>query len=460
METGKKYKKILIAFRTHYWNDTVSSLAKKLFGSVAEADFCVVADETRTTISCAPFEKVSHTSDMAHLGLPHWPESYNNLHYNGDYVFYELRKQKPDYDFYFLIENDCTVNIDFDALFARITHEKLDVVAQIDEVNSPQHAEHHAPAKKWFSDTGRVFFPFVGLSGSLVDDLYSQRLSLKDKITEQNLWPYCELYVASLSLSNKKYNILNTKDVYDLKDFTFMGHKYYTDPKVLRKNSICHPVTGKEFVEKNLLVNDPIKVFYPHSDLFTGISTLASENDFSFFEHLKHKITEKRDPEMLSRFLDLAFDKGWTKHIPAMNKAFGKSAVQSSICPSSSFQDVVLDAQTVTDGIITEATKSHTAFEENPWLEVDLNENTEVRLLLIYVRPLIYDVFKDFRVTFFTDSGEENIVYQKSDGIVPDTANLKPLVLRFPRGLFAQRVRITLLQTEALFLNQVEVYSY
>lgn len=456
----KKTGRVLIAFRTHYWNDDLYYLAKKLYGESVNYDFYVVADETKNILNVGPFKKISHTSDMKHLQLPSWPKNYNNLHYNGDYVFYEIRRQKPDYDFYFLVENDAIINFDLDSLFENVFEDEIDIVAKIDEINSPLHAEFHQNVKRYFNNTGRAFFPVIGLSSNIIDGLYKKRLDIKIKDDAEENWPYCESFLASFALSEANCNILNLDDFYDTNDFTFMKHKYIYDPKVHRYMSVCHPVVGKEFMEKNLLVADVTSIFDKQSDLYTGINALFKMNNLSFLDFLEKKIKEKKSLKLLTEFWNFSFSEGWIKHLPAINYAFAKPAVQSSVGQYSSFNDPKLDASLVVDGFIVGGTKSHTSFEKNPWLLIDLEKIIEIRSVVIYVRPENFHIFNDFYISFSNDFNQWDIEYRKTDGIPFNSKDLKPIVISFQPGKFYRGVKITLDHEEALFLNQVEIYSY
>ncbi|QDH16981.1 discoidin domain-containing protein [Swingsia samuiensis] len=453
-------KKILIAFRTHYWNEVTDFLARKLYAATLNFDFVVMADETNGIIDTKHFEKVSHTSDMfSAIELPHWPASYNNLHYNGDYVLYDLRKKKPGYDFYVLVENDAIINFDIEGLLVTSLEQNIDFIAKVDEVNSSLHAPYHEKSKRWFKNTGRSFFPFVAVSSNFVDELYAKRLMISKAISNENEWPYCESFVASCALSTEGIKIINLDDIIDTSDYQFMNHKYVFDTKYYRRNSICHPVVGKEFLEKNLIVNHITALFDKKTSLYSGVKAMAQEGDFSFVEKLENIIKEK-DISLLERFKDFAFSEKWIEHIPAINLALGKPATQSSVSHYSTHQSVEKDAALLVDGRIIPETKSHTAKEKNPWVQIDLELLAEIRFVVIYVRPVNFHIFNDFFISFSENGFDWEVKYMKTDGVFKDSSDLKPIAIKFKRGNFARFVRVTLDDYEALALNQIEVYSY
>jgi len=457
----KKYnEKIIVAFRTHFWDETTELLAKKLCGMSAGYDFVVICDETNNEIDCSPFEKISHTQSSDKLALPHWPKNYNNLHYNGDYVLYHLYEEKPNYDYYVLSENDTLVNFDLEKIMSNLFENEIDLFARVDEINSQDHAPFHANSRKWYTDFGRAFFPFMAVSNELLNDLYNARKNLSLKVTKEEEWPYCESFVASHTLSNKKYKILNVDDVLFTERYTFMHHKYIGDETLYTKDSISHPIVGNEFYKKNLIVSGAQEVLNEESDLFRGVNALHREKNNEFYNFFEEEIKKLKSKELLSRFYTFAFEKGWVHSLTAENCAFLCTTNQSSTNENSTFADPKEDSSLVVDGIITTATKSHTAFEWQPWIEVDLGVEREIKNILIFVRPNNFHIFNNFFVSFRKENEEYQIVFRKNDGIVPKSNDLKPIILHFSGGNFARYVKITLDSKECLTLNQVEIYSY
>ncbi|WP_211495652.1 discoidin domain-containing protein [Gluconobacter cerinus] len=450
----------LVALRTHNWNENVEYVARKLFGASANCDFVLIVDETNTVIDNDVFEKLSHNNDMSSLNLPHWPASYNNLHYNGDYVLYYLRQKKPDYDYYVMSENDTLVNTSIDAMIAYCTENDVDLVALIDEINSPPHADFHANSTRWYTSYGRAFFPFICATGRLIDSLYSGRLRIRQELTDETKWPYCESYVASHTLSNPEFKICDLSHFANLDRYTFMRHKYLHDGNLYLRDSIVHPVIGDDFYKRNLQFCPIEDIFDATSDLRGGLDYLHREKKHTFFPYVEDHIKKLGNIETLYRFYNLAVDCGWIDTVPEVSKAFLSNANQSSVWIYSTFQDPRKDAALVVDGIISEGTKSHTAIETNPWVEVEMQSIYEVRSVFIYVRPFNFHIFRDFQISFSEDGERYEVMYCKNDGCVPDSANLKPIIINFGRGHFAKFVRVTLLGHESMALNQIEVFSY
>ena len=448
---------VLIAIRTHFWADEVRRLTHKLYSETIGFDFVVLVDETRGSIDVSPFEKVSHTADLSDMNLPHWPSTSLNLHYNGDYALYALRKKKPGYKMYFMLESDAVTNIDLRSLLNHCLNEDIALLAKVDQIDDPVVAECFTSIRRWFPHYARVFFPLIGASAYLIDRLYESRLIIKAEEGAEADWPYCEAYVGAFLVSNPEFKYLNIDDIADTRDFTWLNHKHVDDPRVYKKNTIVHPVTGTNFIEKNLMANDVVSIFDYKSTLYSGIKF---ENPIQFMPVLEKRIKDHKNADLLIRFWNFALAEGWVKVPPAINVAFAKPAIQSSCHAASRFQDVRQDASLLVDGIIEPHSRSHTDFEPQPWVMIDLIYTYEVRNIIIYVRPFSFERFRDFRIETSLDDCEWTTIYRKDDGSIPDSGNMKPIVINFNRGNKARFVRITQENEGWLHLNQVEIYAY
>ncbi len=446
---------ILVAIRTHIWNSDVQELAYKLYLQSINLDFVILFDETHNIADTKPFEKVSHTADMTSIKLPHWPENVNNLHYNGDYVIYKLRQEKPNYKFYFILENDAVININIEKIFKNAIQNKIDFIGHIDQIDDPIVRPFFENVLYFYPHYARVFFPFVALSSKLIDALYEERLKLKEQGNEK--WIYCEAFVGSFIISHPKYHYLKLDEIADLTWFEWRNHKHIKDQRIYETPKIVHPVTSINFVRKNLMQNDIETLFSSNSTLFSGLQFEKAEE---FLPILEHEIKKKKDPELLIKFWNYALEQRWISTLPAVNIAFAKPVTQSSICTFSLMQNLEQDASTVVNGIIDANTWCHTDFEENPWIMIDLLNFYEIRSILVYVRPDSFHRFRDFRIDLSIDKENWNTLYRKVNGDLPDSANLKPIIITAVRGQKAKFVKIIQENTDFLHLCQVEIYSY
>ncbi|MCG4258956.1 hypothetical protein, partial [Acetobacter senegalensis] len=65
-------------------------------------------------------------------------------------------------------------------------------------------------------------------------------------------WPYCEGFIASALYQEKSFNIVDIDKFCSTENYDFYGCRHYLDPEVNKKNSISHPVRGKEFVKRRI----------------------------------------------------------------------------------------------------------------------------------------------------------------------------------------------------------------
>lgn len=315
----------------------------------------------------------------------------------------------------------------------------------------------------WFNNTGKVFFPIVALSGNIIDELYEHRINIYNELKEkninitENIWPYCEVFVASAILSKNNCKIINLDDYYQTKGFNFMNHKYIYDKTLYEQNAIFHPVVGKEFIEKNLLVNDITTLFKKDSSLYNGINSM---DPIEFISILEKYIKLKKDFNLLNYFWNFALQEGWINTPHIINYAFAKPALQSSTCSFSTYKDLEKDASLLVDGFLDHKSKSCTDFEMNPWVQVDLINLIYIKNILIYVRPENFHIFTNFKILFSKDGEVWNTVFLKNDNISLDSANMKPIVINFLKEEDTRFIKVVLLDTERLHLNQIEVYSY
>ncbi|MBF0860296.1 hypothetical protein HKD24_13965 [Gluconobacter sp. LMG 31484] len=242
---------VAIIYRTHYWNEDTEYLARKLFGQCAGFQFFVACDETNGEIDVGNFNKISHTNDPESLGLK--PKSGHNptLWYDADFVFYYLLRSLPKVNYFFLLENDCSLNIDFDKLIKKAIKDDVDLVGQIfdpKEGDWPQ-----ATISAYYKNKKQMLFPFVMMSRKLILSAYEERLRIKhiyDSNPEEYTWPYCEAFISSYVYSQDNFNVINLNDLYDMTRYKYRPHNYMYSGISNIPNTIVHPVAGRDFLKK------------------------------------------------------------------------------------------------------------------------------------------------------------------------------------------------------------------
>lgn len=446
--------KAIVVLRTHVWNDSVEFIARRLKGYATGLDFYILVDETKGELNVSPFEKISHTSDMSALKLPHYPEGSNNLHYNGDYPLLYLRELKKNYDYYIMVENDCIVNIYFDKLITTLKNENIDLFSEIDQVDNPVHKENFPNIENEFSKTGRAFFPFVAASGRLLDFLYHKRLDLATKYQKGNTWLYCEVFTASAALSFEKFKTKNISEILDISRYTFMNHKYYKENSLYSLNTINHPVIGDNFFHRYLECNNAMDIFNKNSDLFLGINSLDDKKEA--ISYISNLFIAEKNLSSLLKFQNMCFELSWIENLPETNIALFKNADQSSVCEWSRFNNTEQDASLVVDGLPREGSKSHTNKENNPWWLVDLEIEYEIRAIIIYPRNHMRERFKDFKISGSLNKTDWFDIFISNQNFTLDDK----IKISFPKNVFCKYIKIIQLGYDFMHLNQVEVFSY
>lgn len=148
------------------------------------------------------------------------------------------------------------------------------------------------------------------------------------------------------------------------------------------------------------------------------------------------------------------------------NISAGKKAIQSSISDWSIYQDIGLDASNVLNGTPDGRYKFHTAWENKPWWQVDLEEIQEIKSIFIFNRVIPYDESdymknraKDIKVMGSTD-GNSYVVLHDNCG-KPSFGGIEgtPLVITLPQNNFFRYIKIQLEGEGVLHLDQVEIYT-
>jgi hypothetical protein len=150
-----------------------------------------------------------------------------------------------------------------------------------------------------------------------------------------------------------------------------------------------------------------------------------------------------------------------TEKLREQNIAFGKPATQSSVSEWSLYPTPEQDAGGAVNGRVDGKRKFHTANEENPWWQVDLGEASVISEIRIYntIEPNVRDRFKKFKIFIGFDLDSLVEVFCKDDELPVNGMDSRPLIWKPASSAWGRFVRITLLGTGFLHLDQVEVYG-
>ncbi len=144
------------------------------------------------------------------------------------------------------------------------------------------------------------------------------------------------------------------------------------------------------------------------------------------------------------------------------NLALNKDARQSSISDWSSSPDPAKDAAGLVSGRITGSYQCHTRHEEHPWWSVDLGADAQVGEIRVFNRCDSQELAQRARAYEMAASRDGRVwltLRRQEDGPAFGGADGNPLVVQLPSPVPARFIRVTLLSTTNLHLDQVEVYG-
>ncbi|GBR48139.1 discoidin domain-containing protein [Gluconobacter roseus] len=452
-----KNEEVAVIYRTHYWNEDTEYLARKLYGQSLGYQFFVTCDETNKTIDVGNFNKISHTNDPASLGLKPKSGHEPNLWFDADFVFYYLVRSLPKVKYFFLIENDCSLNINLEELIKGVVEKDIDLVGQIFDPK-----ENDWPQKTidcYYGEVKQMLFPFVMLSRKLILKLYEERLRIKsmyDSDTASYSWPYCEAFISSYVYSTGGFKVINLNDLYDMSRYKFRPHNYIYSGISNIPNSIIHPVLGKDFLKKALEVLNVSEIFDPDSDLSKNLETFPSEISIPL---LSEAILKLKSPQKVDSFWQLALKRRWIQSMPRKNIAFAKPALQSSVSEWSMEKELDKDARLVTEAFNHSTMWNHTAIEENPWWQVDLESSERIKTILIYPRHYLYERMNRFIISISDDGLNWNEIYSKNDDQPIYRGEDIGFVVDLDEYYTTRFIKMTLPGESAIHLTSFEVFE-
>lgn len=202
--------KILIALRTHCFNEAVELAFSKLAASRHELVFTV--DETNGPVAMpATHEKLAHTTDtFAAMGLPLYPDLGQAMWYNGDYPLFDLMDRKQ-FDYLFMVENDSVILGDIDALLDRLLADRVEfAVKNFGTRHGPY--RHKRLTMNWFRMNWEDpicyggIFPAVFISRGAIEELRRGRMLMAEQLRDRpEAWLHCEPFAAT-QLANSGYD--------------------------------------------------------------------------------------------------------------------------------------------------------------------------------------------------------------------------------------------------------------
>jgi hypothetical protein len=303
---------LIVAFRTHYWNDTVAMLARRVRGAIGNTLMVVLADESSNVIEIPNFNKLSHTSDFSEFRLPEIPLG-KSLWFNGDYPLYLLRKRYPNYRYYVMIENDVAVNSDLVPFFNKIQRDDIKFVAS-DFSRRSHNWDFFESAGHHFDKIYGCLMPFVVVSADLIDGLYNKRLEIRDQISRNPSisWPFCEAFIASFVAQFSLGSAFDLRDFFYMPYFVFKPAIHIGNPWANLPNWITHPVlSGSQFVQKRLLEDKIEDVFDRSSKIYDEFRYCHKEE---LYKPLYDLVKKAKSQELYRKYLAYLEERGFNDH--------------------------------------------------------------------------------------------------------------------------------------------------
>jgi FkbM family methyltransferase len=142
-----------------------------------------------------------------------------------------------------------------------------------------------------------------------------------------------------------------------------------------------------------------------------------------------------------------------------LNPAMNKPALQSSTSIWSSTSKPEEDARGANNGQISRLYGFHTAYEGNPWWEVDLENEFVIRKIVLYNRQDCAERLKYFSVLASLDGEKWAVVFRKRDQLVFGLTDDLPYVAEISGDHLARYVRVRLDGVESLHFSECQVFG-
>ncbi|MFT8307613.1 discoidin domain-containing protein [Acetobacter malorum] len=443
-------KNVVLALRTHFWDEYIEYISQKLNGSTNICEFVIICDETKSKFSCGSYNKISHTEDISTLGIEYIPQF--NLWYNGDYPLYVLMDTYKDADYFIMVENDVLINKNIDGLIEYVYENKIDVIFH-DFQDTIEWAWEPTLTES-FDITKKCLFPFLLLSKNVLKYLFNRKKEIINKYINNEIkhLPYCEGFIASCVNEIKdSIKISTLEKFFDIHHFTFENPYYILDPQANKLGSICHPVRGHDFAQKR----DIKEIFKENSPLRKGLSLIDPN---LFYKDLLKRVKNTGNLDSMIRFSDIAVHNRWTPKPEPINWALGAKAWTSSVSAWSMHSSVEAEGAAACDGNFNRDYAFHTSNELCPSITIELNRNIECRHIYIYNRLIFKERASKIKIETSDNNTDWDVVASYSEGIDFGGSDGLPLIITLDFKIL-KYIKISLLEKGTLHLVQIEVYS-
>lgn len=282
----------IVAFRTHYWDQHVERLARRLESNCAHAKFVILYDETHGKAPKLDFELVLHTDDTSPFQIADIPRG-NSLWYNADYALYFLHHAFPDYEHYVISEYDVAINAPIDPILQDIHKLGIDLVCHNVWPAGPAWSWYENGLKN-FAKPWQCFLPFMITSKRALLTLLAKRqqISLTEKAQDRALWPFCETFVPS-TLYESGLNLECLSRWVKTDHFRFRPFINVDDQVAYEPGSMAHPVRGGDNFISGVIHSNPGRDYFSPGSVLH--SALSKDPLSAFAHHLRHRLEVEKD---------------------------------------------------------------------------------------------------------------------------------------------------------------------
>jgi len=142
-----------------------------------------------------------------------------------------------------------------------------------------------------------------------------------------------------------------------------------------------------------------------------------------------------------------------------LNLALNKPALQSSTSIWSTSSNPAEEARGANNGRISRLHGFHTAIENNPWWQVDLQSEFVIRKVVLYNRKEYAERLKYFSILKSLDGENWQVLFRKRDKSVFGCADDLPYVAEIFGDHLARYIRIRLDGLESLHFSECQVFG-
>lgn len=241
----------LVGIRTHRWTDEEERLYQRLHPVLGDDLVAVVHNPSENFKAPIPIVPMTDAW-VANEGLRHDVE-YGWL--CGDYAFYALRAERPDYDFYWLVEPDVYFSSSPDGFFKSFDTVETDLLG-LDP--RPFHFGHRwTEGMPGGMDFIYAIFALTRMSGRALDTLKPLRVEMGKRDIFKRKYPNDELFSYSHVNSDPDLTVGNLRD--HAAEW-FQDSVFDTEPDMLinviedkqLSNTVLHPVRSIDAVKSSL----------------------------------------------------------------------------------------------------------------------------------------------------------------------------------------------------------------